>query len=437
MAITTYIDPIKMINFIHEGASADYQATVPIVNIDGSIDEISPILLYTSTRNEFINGLVNRIALVIVRNQIAMNPLAILKNGSIPLGKDIEEIFTNPAEVQPYEPDGGGLLSRAIPDTKVLYHTRNRQDMYTVTISEEQLRSAFTSWEKLGELTASVINSLYSGDNFDEFRLMKQTFSTAITENKIKIMEVPKVVDETTGKVLVKAIKNASKYFEYPSDQYNKYQDAMIEAGNANTTPVVTWTPQADQILLLRADASTNIDVDVLASAFNVGKVEFMSQRLEFDVLKNAPKVMAILMDKSFPQIYDNLFEVKEFYNARGMYWNYFLHRWQTYSYSLFCNVIAFVETANSMPELYKITNASVTTVPFGTTNTKVAIETAMLILANAELTAGYTASIESSSYTIATKEWVGKFKVTETADTTDTATDGMVRHITVVIAAS
>ena len=42
-------------------------------------------------------------------------------------------------------------------------------------------------------------------------------------------------------------------------------------------------------------------------------------------------------------QVYDNLFETTEFYNAQGLYWNYWLNHWQTYGYSLFANAVAFV----------------------------------------------------------------------------------------------
>jgi len=87
--------------------------------------------------------------------------------------------------------------------------------------------------------------------------------------------------------------------------------------------------------------------------------------------------------------------------------------------------------------ELAKVTDAAVTTVPLGTENTKDAVETAMLVLANAAVdTAGYTVTIASGSvYNIATNAWAGKFIVTNDNNVTNTKTDAADRNITVVIA--
>ena len=431
-----YIDPIALVDSIHEGASEAYRALIPLASLTGSINDISPILDYQSTKNEFISGLVTRIAFTEVMNKIAVNPLSTLKKGSIPLGKNIQEIFTNPAKVNRFDPEGKSLLQRTIPDTKVLYHTRNREDIYEVTISEEQLKSAFVSWEKLTELTASIINSLYSGDNFDEFRLMKNTFATAINNGSVLTTDVPAVINEATGKVLVKAIKNASKLFTFPGSRFNKYQEMAQVAGTPDPNPAIVWTPQPDQILLVRSDCAVEIDVDVLAQAFNLDKVEFMPKMMEYDILDNSPNCLAILCDKSFPKIYDNELKMTEFYNPKGLYWNYYLHHWQTYSVSYFCNAIAFIALQSAVAELAKITDLSVTTVPALTENTKTAIEEAILVLANAELGAGYTATLLSgSTYDTVTNIWKGKFKVTKDADIHDIALDEYTRTIAITIA--
>jgi hypothetical protein len=85
------------------------------------------------------------------------------------------------------------------------------------------------------------------------------------------------------------------------------------------------------------------IDVDVLAAAFNMNKVEFLPHVLEVDSFGSADNCLAVLCDRSFVQVYDNLYEMTEFYNPQGLYWNYWLNHVQTYSFSLFANAIAFV----------------------------------------------------------------------------------------------
>jgi len=95
------------------------------------------------------------------------------------------------------------------------------------------------------------------------------------------------------------------------------------------------------------------------------------------------------------------------------------------------------VIAAGATPELAKITDLSVTNLPVETAGTKVGVEAAMLVLANAAVAEGYTVTIaEGSTYGVDTNAWVGKFVVTDEVTAANTKTDGANRTITVVIAA-
>lgn len=94
------------------------------------------------------------------------------------------------------------------------------------------------------------------------------------------------------------------------------------------------------------------------------------------------------------------------------------------------------VDKTAVLAELAKIHDVDVTTVPFGTSNTKNAIEAAILLLANALVTGGYTVTIEAgSTYSTSTGAWTGKFKVTNDTSPLNTISDTTIRSITVVIA--
>lgn len=338
---------ITMLNLIRQEASDSYQDRVPTATAENLASVGYPIMEYTATMNEFLNALVNRIGLTLVRNKIANNPLAILKRGGIPLGKDVQEIFTNMAKAKAYDQTGANLLATETPDTKALYHRLNRQDMYKVTIRRPQLQFAFTDFGKLEELVNSVVSSLYSGDSYDEFMLMKELFSSAITNNKIVNFSVDDPLIEANAKSFVKAVKTISGNMAFPSASFNKYIDF---APVADTKPVITWTEKENQILLMRSDILASIDVDVLASAFNLGKVEFMGRVVEVDNFGSAVDTCAILCDEAYPFIMDNHQEMTEFYNPEGLYWNYMWHHWQTYSLSLFANAVAFSTTRPEEP---------------------------------------------------------------------------------------
>lgn len=336
-----------LLNTIRENASAEYAARVPEATATNLTAVGDPILTYTNVQNEFLALLINKIAMTIVHNKTAANPLAILKRGGVPLGYDIEEIFTNPAKAETFSGTiGETLLTQTPPDTKVLYHRLNRQDTYTVTVSRQMLKAAFTSYSALEQLINSIANTLYSGDSYDEFILMKRLMREAVLNAKITIEEVTAVTDEASAKAFVKHVQTVSDLMTFPGSNFNVYL-ANKPVGDTGTDPVITWTPKEDQILIIRSDIISSINVDVLATAFNMSKVDFTQRVVKVDAFGEDPdtddEIVAILADKAWFQIYDNLTEMGEFYNAKGLYWNYFWHHWQTYSHSLFANAVAFV----------------------------------------------------------------------------------------------
>ena len=330
-----------ILDTIRANASTEYQERVPLAERN-TIEAVgSPIITYQSTQNEFLNALINRIALSIIQNKTAKNPLAVLKKGTIPLGSDIQEIFTNMAKDTGFDGKGDKLLTKSTPDTKALYHRLNRKGQYPVTITKQQLQTAFTSYGELEKMLSSIVTAMYSGDNYDEFVLMKNLFADAISDNKIVKANVSHIKDEATAKQFIKAVKNASSAFTFPSSAFNAYYDNRPDTDNGD--PITTWTPIEDQILVVRADVMNDIDVDVLAAAFNMDKVTFLASTLKVDSFGSATNCLAVLCDRSWVQVYDNLFETSEFYNSQGLYWNYWLNHWQTYSFSLFANAVAFV----------------------------------------------------------------------------------------------
>lgn len=333
---------VNVLNTILANASADYQARVPEATKTNISEVGSAVMSYQATENEFLSALVNKIAMTIVRNKTFRNPLAVLKKGGVPLGKNIEEIYTNPATGTIFDPKGSKLLNREIPDTKAIYHSMNRQGQYKATVSKSQLIQAFTSYEALEKLLNSIVNSIYSGDNLDEFMLMKELFASAITGGKLKTVDVATIGDTDTAKAFVKSIKTVGQAMEFPSTIYNSYYDINKDT---DAKPVVTWTPLENQVLILRNDVAVDVDVELLAKAFNVSYTDLKQRTLIVDSFGSADKCGAILCDESFVQVYDNLTQMESFHNGEGLYDNFIYHHWQTYSLSLFANAMAFMFT--------------------------------------------------------------------------------------------
>ena len=280
--------------------------------------------------------------MTIVRNRTLKNPLSVLKKGGIPLGKDIQEIITNLTSAEKFDAEGTELLKRNKADVKAIYHRMNRQDQYTVTITRQQLQTAFISYSALQNLLDSIVNTLYSSDNYDEFILMKNLFASAINENKILNLGVDDIL--TNPKDFVKNVRTCSSNMVFPSISFNSYN----KVNSSNEKKLITWTPKENQILILRSDVETEIDIEVLAVAFNMSKTDLLTRTLVVDSFGSASDTYGILCDSSFIQVYDNLQELTNFYNPKGLYYNYYWNHWQTYSMSLFANAVAFSKKSST-----------------------------------------------------------------------------------------
>lgn len=330
----------EIVNYVRSTASSTYRELIPNADANTLITDISnPLNNYEPLFNEFVSGLVNRIGLEIIHNKIYTNPLGLFKKGAVPLGTDIEDIYTNPVQKIEYDPSETGmarLLKKYDPDTKVTYYRRNRRDTYPLTISKQQLQAAFLSWEKLEKFVASFTNAQYSGDYKDEFRYTKGLIDSAYVENKIIMQQITAPTDETTGKAFVKVAKKLYANFKFPSNEYNAYYKITGDS------PVETWSDQNTICMIATAETLANIDVDVLAKAFNIDKTTFMGRIVEIDRFQN-PEIKAVICDESFFQIYNNLLEYAGSYNPATLSWNYFLHSWDIFALCPFANAVALV----------------------------------------------------------------------------------------------
>lgn len=336
------MDVIAIMNTIHANNSALYQERVPVLTKTNIAEVGNPILTYEAIANEFLSAFVNRVAFEEVSNRRFVNPLAPLKKGGKPYGSDVLEIYTNPTTAVAF--DGSttsDMLKVSKPDTKTMYHRMNRQDKYPVSISDAQLKTAFTSLHELGKFFESVITSMYSGDEIDEFLLMRNLVADGVANNKIVTLEVEYDGSETACKDLVKVVKTLSSNFALPSKAYNGYNlmnAEKIDAGEI--TACTTWTPTANQVFLIRSDVDASTDVEVLAKAFNMDKTEFLKRKYVVDSFGDADTLCAILDEKNF-EVRDDMYTVRSFSNGSNLVTNYWLHHWQTISYSLFGNGVA------------------------------------------------------------------------------------------------
>lgn len=308
------------------------------------------IMQYTPFMNEFINGLVNRILFQEAHNMTYDNPLRIFKGVDIPYGTDVQDNIANPAVATPYDSSAmSDALSPASPDVKTVYYRRNRQDKYKVTVYDAVLAGAFINTGTFNNFVSMILNTLTSGDNIDEFKLMKGVVGQAINDGNINKTSLTAGTDHRAfAETLVTNLRAKYLQFQFPSAKYNCYQKMAKAKGIENATPLTTWTSPDRISVLVRADVAAFTDVEVLAKAFNMSKADFLGRQVMVDSFGDtgdAAKTLAIIADNTFLRTHDNRFQMAETpYNASTLSRTYFLHHWETMACSPFANAWAFTE---------------------------------------------------------------------------------------------
>ena len=329
------------------------------------------IMSYQPYQNAFLNALVNRIGRTIVTSKMWNNPWARFKRGYMEFGETVEEIFVNIAKPHSYDPATAEseIFKREIPDVRSAFHTMNYQKFYKATISNDQLRQAFLSWNGITDLIARIVDSLYTGMRKDEWLVMKYMICRELLNGGFYPVQVEAVATDPSDSVT--KFREYTNLLTFLTSQYNR-------AG------VETYTDVTDQAIFITAEAEAVIGVNVLADAFNMSQVDYLGQRVlvdswEFNTgdtarlaeifandqdyepisgsdLTTLQNVVAVKVDASpdggWFMVFDNYENFTQNYNGQGLYWQYWYHAWKTFSVSPFANALAFYEGTSEITEV-------------------------------------------------------------------------------------
>ncbi len=345
---------MDIVNTIRENASAAYRDTIPVVTTVHDLRAVGDYFMgYPQFANEFVSALVNRIAAVRVKSATFNNAYAKFKKGYLETGATVEEVFVNIAKAREFSAEKAEAreFKRTLPDVRTAFHTVNWRVQYPITIQNEDLRMAFTSFNGVEDLIAKIVGAVTTAAEYDEYLLFKYLFIKGVNRGEIKVQEVTAVDD----KDMAVAFRGTSNLLTFIQTKYNK-------------EGVHTSTPRSEQYIVMDASYNAKFDVNVLASAFNMDKADFMG-KLEliddfttfdnerFDEIRAnsgmleevtaaeltaMANIKAIIIDPEWLQVYDTLGSMSEKYVASGLYWNYFYNSWKIVSESPFSNAVAF-----------------------------------------------------------------------------------------------
>lgn len=325
------------------------------------------IMSYEPYMNAYITALVNRIARVIVTSRVWKDKWAVFEMGKLDYGETVEEIFVNIAKPHSYDPAKAEtqVFKREIPDVRAAFHSMNYQKFYKVTISNDQLRQAFLSYYDMNELIARIVDSLYTGMNLDVFLTKKYMLAReAINGGIYTVVTKPISGDGADPDDAITKYRQYTNNLEFLKTLYNR-------AGVRNSTPI------SDQVIIVPNEAEATLGVKVLAAAFNLSEVDYISKRIpvdsfEFDAddearlaelfanddtykpftdeeKKALQLISAVKLAKDWFMCFDNFEQFTENYNGEGVYWQYFFHVWKTFSVSPFANAVLFTSQVSEI----------------------------------------------------------------------------------------
>lgn len=336
------------------------------------------IMSYQPYQNAFLNAIVNRIGLTIITSKMWNNPWSVFKRGYMEFGETVEEIFVNLAKPHSYDPVTASkeIYKREIPDVRAAFHTMNFQKFYKATISNDQLRQAFLSWQGITDLIAKIVDAMYTGMNYDEYVTMKYMISRSVLNGDVAFKAVPNVFQ--TADDIVYGARTISTELTFLKTDYNR-------AGVYNSTL------RDDQFIIISAEMEAMVDVGVLARAFNMEYADFLGHVIVVDSFSDHDtarlnelfgddsnysaftsgditalgNIAAIIVDRDWWMVFDNFQNFTQNYNGEGLYWQYWYHTWKTFSISPYANACAIVSSVGSITSV-TVSPSTATIAPTG-----------------------------------------------------------------------
>ena len=323
------------------------------------------IMSYQPYQNAYLNALVNRITRVIITSKMWSSPWSVFKHGYLEFGETVEEIFVNIAKPHSYDPAKAEkeIYKREIPDVRAAFHTMNFQKFYKVTISNDQLRQAFLSWDGITDLIAKIVDTLYTAMEYDEYVTMKYMLCRTLLNGQIHSRVTPPIQGVNAD----------------PDEAVIAYRKAALDVGyltpTYNMAGVMNATPIDDLVIMVPNWAESRISVKVLANAFNMERADYLGRRIGIDSfahhdnvrlqelfgddtnfepfteteIATLDKISAFVCDRDWWMVFDNFMQFTQNYNGEGLYWQYWYHAWKTFSVSPYANAIVFTSLASSV----------------------------------------------------------------------------------------
>ena len=300
---------LNILNSIRNVAGTEYQARIPEA-VRTNIAEVgNTILSYAPHTNLFLSQLINRIGKVIVERMEGMGDIySVFEESKLSKGDTIQKIFIDIPKAKAFEGTNtltpASMLSIEKGVIHVEYTSIDRRMFYKRTISVEELKEAFLTVEALDDFIRGVIDSMETALGYDKYIMVTEalykhcTYVLEVAEQgtnpDVKVLSVPSSVakynktskeiewDTVGAKQFLKMLRVLTGNMKFP----HKISYATFD-GNGDIDDEYSIeaqrTPRERQVLALEVSSLANIDVDALATLFNLDKADLKTQVIELE----------------------------------------------------------------------------------------------------------------------------------------------------------
>ena len=365
----------NILNAIRNDIGGEFRQMTPLVK---SAEDAKVYGLYVTgsgdARNSFMNGLINRIADQWCKIRNYNNSLKRFKKGMLGAGEVIENIWVGLVMPEGYShsvASPGDVYKTNDPSNIVTFHPVNSKLVYEITTNDSELSMAFVSDGAMYDLVARIVGRLTDSAEWDEYIMTKYVLARAILANPSAVKSVSELTAANADSV-VTSMKEVSNDMRFMNTNYN-------------VAGVATHTPVESQVFFMTAKSSAVIDVNSLASAYNLTYKQFLGQqemlnRFDFtdaelerlntimtetaeaglvpgytqftdEEKKTLSHIVAATVDEEFFMIFDKLYQTTAVFDQKHLNTNTYLHAWKVYSYNPFANSVFFSDEVKAAAE--------------------------------------------------------------------------------------
>ena len=345
------------LNLIRTMGSKAYKNEVPALTSESPIESVwnvftSQPLVY----KEFTQLFGAFLELQVMRDSWANVLNELIISGS-PLGEFSAVVGSNPATPHKYDPKHPErVLQYAHSNDKVAYYVRNIKEFFKVSFAYEDMKGAFSSYEKFDEYLSMKLSTLESGKQISSYNHIMESivinyFSGVFVESDVHI-------DPTTTNYAewLTEVKSAYDKMQFPNTNYNNY--GKLDGANGDFKG---WSKPEDIYILATIDWINKVDVSYLASVFNLDKAE-VGKRIRkipsfsYDTHDENGKylstiespIQAMIIDRRAFEFKNDLDLDTSFFNDETLVSNYWKHFWATYQINPLAQALVFTAPAGA-----------------------------------------------------------------------------------------